>query len=179
MQKPSHVIEIFLQPGELWFGDHTTRIRTILGSCVAVTLWHPRRRIGGMCHFMLPSRRRPPGADPDGRYADEAMELLLRDIRQVHARPEEFEAKLFGGGRMFHHADCEGRGCPTLQVHDRNVAVGHELVAMHGFKFKADHLGGHGHRQVILDVWSGHVWLRHTPLSPATHCAHIESGAPQ
>ena len=50
MKKPQSVIEIFLQPGELWFGDEQTRIRTILGSCVAVTLWHPGRRIGGMCH---------------------------------------------------------------------------------------------------------------------------------
>ena len=23
------------------------------------------------------------------------------------------------------------------------------------------HLGGTGHRQVVLDVWSGDVWVRH------------------
>lgn len=173
MHKPPHVMEIFLQPGDLWFGDHNTRIRTILGSCVAVTLWHPTRLIGGMCHYMLPSRVRPPGSAPDGRYADEAMEALLNDIRKLHARPEEFEAKLFGGGRMFHHAFCDGKKCGN-QVQERNVSSGRELVAGYGFKVKGEHLGGHGHRQVIFDIWSGHVWMKHTPLAPAQRCPVVE-----
>ncbi len=169
MLKPPHVIEIFLQPGELWFGDKTTRIRTLLGSCVTVTLWHPKRLIGGMCHFMLPSRVRPPGSAPDGRYADEALEALVQDVRKSHARPEEFEAKLFGGGRMFHPLYCESGSVDRFQVHDRNVSAAQELVSAHGFQLKAEHLGGHGHRQVIFDIWSGHVWMKHTPLAATAH----------
>ncbi len=49
-------MEVFLQPGELYFGDGRTRVRTLLGSCVAIAVWHPRLRIGGLCHYMLPSR---------------------------------------------------------------------------------------------------------------------------
>ena len=55
---PEDALEIFIRPGEFYFGDGNTRIRTILGSCVAVTLWHPERHIGGMCHYMLPRRPR-------------------------------------------------------------------------------------------------------------------------
>ena len=51
-----NVIEIFLQPGDFYFGDRDTRIRTLLGSCVSITMWHPRLHVGGMCHFMLPER---------------------------------------------------------------------------------------------------------------------------
>jgi chemotaxis protein CheD len=163
MRKPPHVIEIFLQPGEWWFGDEHTRIRTILGSCVAVTLWHAQRRIGGMCHFMLPSRARPQGSGPDGRYGDEAIEALSGEIRHNRAHPREFEAKLFGGGRMFHYAGRTGKPSPR-QVHDRNVSAAHELMSRCGFTVKAEHLGGHGHRQVIFDIWSGHAWVKHTPL---------------
>ena len=43
-----------LQPGELIFGRGRGTIQTLLGSCVAVTLWHPQRRLSGMCHFVLP-----------------------------------------------------------------------------------------------------------------------------
>src|SRR5439155_18563598 len=50
MRKPTAYLEIFLQPGEWYFGDADTRIRTLLGSCVAITMWHPRRCLGGMCH---------------------------------------------------------------------------------------------------------------------------------
>jgi len=180
MKKPPHVMEIFLQPGDCWFGDERTRIRTLLGSCVAITLWHPQRRIGGMCHFMLPSRSRPAGAAADGRYADEAMEVLLREIHQAGTAPREFEAKLFGGGRMFHHPYCDGKPCYAMQVHDRNVSAGQSLVACHGFRLKAEHLGGQGHRQVIFDIWSGHVWMKHTPLPAALRCkASVLHGRPE
>jgi chemotaxis protein CheD len=74
MHKPVHVIEIFLQPGDLYFGDRDNRIRTVLGSCVSLTFWNPNLLVGGMCHYMLPSRsqeRRMSGDLPlDGRYAD-------------------------------------------------------------------------------------------------------------
>jgi chemotaxis protein CheD len=168
LKKPAHVIEIFLQPGELWFGDEHTRIRTVLGSCVAVTLWHPRRRIGGMCHYMLPSRVR--GTRPlDGRYGDEALDMLTREIKAAHGYPHEYEAKLFGGGRMFQRAlDIATSG---VQVSDRNIAAGRELVRRHGFILKAEQMGGHGHRQVVFDIWSGHAWVRHAPLPNHGHCS--------
>jgi len=56
MADPDGILEIFLGPGDLFFGDRDTRIRTLLGSCVAVTLWHPRAKLGGMCHFVVPTR---------------------------------------------------------------------------------------------------------------------------
>ena len=40
------LIDIFLQPGEYFVGDADYQIRTMLGSCVSMTLWHPGKRIG-------------------------------------------------------------------------------------------------------------------------------------
>jgi len=152
--------EKFLQPGELWFGKDIKRIRTILGSCVALTLWHPGYRIGGMCHYMLPDRSMLDQGDarPDGRYATEAFEMLAEKIRISGTRPDEYEAKLFGGGKMFNLA--EG----TVGVPDKNVSAARLLVARHGFKVFAEHLGGSGHRHVILDTNDGQTWLKYSPL---------------
>ena len=55
-----------LMPGQLHFGGHAATLRTLLGSCLAVTLWHPERRLGGMCHFLLPSRQRKEDEPLDG-----------------------------------------------------------------------------------------------------------------
>lgn len=153
------VIDIFLQPGEVYFGDAETRIRTVLGSCVAVTLWHPHRRIGGMCHFMLPERGRPPAGEAlDGRYGDEALELLLREIRHHHGRPADYQVKVFGGGNMF----------PSTPSHTHVGRRNHEFALEHlaalGLPVSNRHLAGNGHRQVIFEVWSGDVWLRHAPV---------------
>ncbi len=123
-----------------------------------------------MCHYMLPDRPRRGAGDPDGRYADEAVQLLLREVRKMGTRPQEYQAKLFGGGSMFGVRYCEGKSCWGGDVHERNVAAGRDLVARHGFKLTAEHLGGFGHRQVVFDIWSGHAWLKHTPLDPDARC---------
>jgi len=41
MSQTTLALEIFLHQGEVYFGDRDTRIRTVLGSCVAITMWHP------------------------------------------------------------------------------------------------------------------------------------------
>jgi len=169
VNKPGHVLEIYLQPGELWFGDRNTRVRTLLGSCVALTLWHPQHLIGGMCHFMLPGRAGKQAQPLDGRYADEAVDLLLAEIRKNGTQSADYEAKLFGGGCMFHHPFCDGVAC-VGQVPDRNIAAARALVARHGFRFKAEHIGGQGHRQLIFDIWSGQAWMKHTPLPAEARC---------
>lgn len=168
MKTRKDVIEIFLNPGEFFFGDEDTRIRTVLGSCVAITMWHPLRKIGGMAHYLLPSRYAHPADNAlDGRYADEAMRLFLIEIRRAHLHPSEFEVKLFGGGSMFseyERPDGERRTAHMLDVPAKNVTAGRELVQRHGFKLIAEHLGGAGHRNVIFDVWSGDVWIRHRAI---------------
>lgn len=161
---PQHVIEIFLQPGDLYFGDRDTRIRTVLGSCVSVTFWHPELRVGGMCHYMLPNRSRDKrGAKApalDGRYADEAIQMLIREIDAAGAPHDEYQVKLFGGGNMF-----PDRSRAVNHVGQKNVEMARSLVARHGFNCVAAHLGGAGHRNVIFDIWSGHVWVKHAVIA--------------
>ena len=173
-----NTIEIFLQPGEFWFGDRDTRIRTLLGSCVSITMWHPRLRIGGMCHFMLPERGARAHADGlDGRYAGDAIELFLRELRAAHTRPQDYQVKLFGGGRMFrsrHAAD----GPAALDVGTRNVEAARTLLRTHGFRVRAAHVEGEGHRNLIFDIGSGEVWLRHVaPAAASAAVVHGEDGA--
>ena len=55
MRMPDGVVEIFLQPGEWYFGDRHTRIRTVLGSCVSAVFWHPDRLDPAHRHHCLPS----------------------------------------------------------------------------------------------------------------------------
>lgn len=155
---PADVLDIFLQPGEFYFGEEKTRIRTLLGSCVAVTLWHPKMHIGGMCHYMLPNRPHRKKDEPlDGRYADEVLEMFMRELRRSHTRPADYQMKIFGGGRMFSVAQKARR---HVDISDRNIETGRQLILKHGFKIAAEDLGGEGHRNVILDLWSGDVWLK-------------------
>lgn len=160
MHKPDQIIEIFLQPGELYFGDRATRIRTVLGSCVSLVFWHPHLLVGGMFHFMLPGRMREKPVDLDGRYADEAVELMLREMRASNTRPVDYQVKMFGGGNMF--PDIARTG--ISHVGSKNVTAARELIRMHGFDCVSEHVEGAGHRNLVFDVWSGIVSVKHRSL---------------
>lgn len=146
--------EIFLQPGEWYVGEAGLRLRTTLGSCVAITLWHARRRIGAMCHYML-HRRHGPAPAPDGRYADEAMQLMARELLGLGVDPRTCEAKLFGGASMTAAFEGEPRSVAVA-----NVAAARQLARHHGLRVRGEHLGGRQYRQLIFDIDSGDVWLR-------------------
>jgi chemotaxis protein CheD len=154
-------IDIFLQPGEVFMGDSETRIRTLLGSCVAITWWHPHRHIGVMCHYLLPQRPRtkPRGKDlPDGRYADEAFELVMHYIQAAGTLPAEYQVKMFGGGQMLANS---AKGLPP--VGDRNIEFGKQWLAEHGFRLSREHLAGQGHRHIVFDIANGDVWVAFQP----------------
>lgn len=146
-------IDIFLHPGEWYFGDEHTRIRTLLGSCVAVTLWHPAHKVGGMCHFMLPGNHRH-AAGLNARYGTDALALLVAEIHKYGCRPSDYEAKLFGGASMF------GLGPEANSVASRNIAMAEDLVQLHGLNVVARSLGGNVYRQLIFDLGQGDVWVR-------------------
>jgi chemotaxis protein CheD len=166
---PSGAKEIFLQPGEFHFGDEKTRIRTLLGSCIAIVLWQPRLRIGGMCHFMLPSRSQSASrAKLDGRYGEDAMQMFMRELKRTATSPGEYRTRLIGAGRMFHQA---GNVPLAIDICARNMEAARQLVVQHGFGLHAEDLGGRGHRSVIFDVWSGDVWLKQVPLQPGRAAA--------
>ena len=151
------LIDVFLQPGDLFVGDEGFRIRTILGSCVSITLWHPVKRMGGMSHFLLPTRGTPVSEDQlDGRYGDEALHLIMRELRQAGISPLACQAKVFGGGNMFPGHMKEGAGL----VGQRNGEAARQMLRSAGLQIVSESLFGTGHRQIVFDIRNGHVWSR-------------------
>lgn len=158
IEAPADVIDIFLQPGDFYFGDSNTRIRTLLGSCVAITIWHPLLHIGGMCHYMLPRRPRHKADDVlDGRYAEDVMQLFMHELKRSKTKPSEYKAKLFGGGNMFSNTK---KPSGHTSISSQNIDFGRILMTQYGFKVHAECMGGEGHRNIVFDIWSGDVWVR-------------------
>jgi chemotaxis protein CheD len=145
--------ETYLGIGQVFFGEGHQRVSTLLGSCVAITLWHPQRHLGGMCHFMLPHRPGGSLTQPDGRYANEAFALLERSIASYSTRITEYEAKLFGGGTMFPDLD------DPIRISYDNIIAARRLLRARSVPLKSEHVGGTGHRRLHFDTWTGEVWL--------------------
>lgn len=169
MKKPDHVIDIFLQPGDFYFGGQDTRIRTLLGSCVSIVMWHPKRLIGGMCHYMLSTRNAKSISRLDGRYGDEAIMMFFREALRSGTNPNDYVVKIFGGGNMFvnakTHVPCIDSPCADVidtcrNVSCKNIIKGVSILEELGFSITSRDLGGIHSRNIIFDVWIGDVWMR-------------------
>jgi chemotaxis protein CheD len=153
------VIDVFLMPGGHFVGDARHRIRTLLGSCVSITLWHPWRRVGAMSHFLLTVGENEQVVHLSGRYCEGALELMLTDLRKLGINPEECQAKIFGGGMMFPNIERDD----AKNIGRRNGETAERLLRMHNIPVVSESLFGVGHRHIIFNVKTGDVWVRVGP----------------
>jgi chemotaxis protein CheD len=145
---------LVLMPGQMHFGSGASVLQTLLGSCVAVTLWHPQRRLGGMCHYLLPSRTRK-GEPADGRFGDEALETMVQMLRRLGTAPADYHAHLYGG------ADTMPEGTAlSFNVGERNIEQGWSLIDSYGFQLQGVDVGEDVPRTVTLDLRNGEVGVR-------------------
>ncbi len=155
--------KVFLHPGEFSFAGTGVHLHTLLGSCVSITLWHPQKKIGGMCHFTLPGHPRVKSLNgtPNGRYAEGAMALFKQEIAKYKTRITDYEAKIFGGGNMMRS---EGQ-CVEDTVGTKNSVAAMQLLMQEGVAIQVAHVGEFGHRRIVFDISTGEVWVKHQPRS--------------
>lgn len=112
-----------LLPGEYLVRTAPCLIATIVGSCVAVTLFNRVLRIGGMNHYLLPDTppQAPPPPEP-GRYGDVAIPALLKVLLRHDPDPAHLEAMIFGGGRVM-------EAITGFQIGEKNAAIARRLLA--------------------------------------------------
>lgn len=146
----------FLLPGDYFFGEFSGRIVTLLGSCVAVTLWHPQRRLAAVSHFLLPRGQRFDMQDT--HYGEAVFTQLIQDMRRWGTQPGEYRKGLFGGGSQI--APKPGSG---LQVAASNVRFAHEQFQRLGWRIDQEQLGGRVYRRLSLDASDGRILCQ--PLS--------------
>ncbi len=148
--------DIFLHPGDLRFAGAGARIRTLLGSCLAIVMWHPVLRIGGMSHCLLPSRSAGDRGFPlDGRYVDEALPLLLAAAARHDTDPADYHIKLFGGSTMI----AALHDAKHASIGDLNIRQALLRLSLLDLPVAARDLGGIGYRSVVFEVGSGDVWV--------------------
>jgi chemotaxis protein CheD len=124
-----------------------------LGSCVAVALYDPLVRIGGMAHVLLPAP--PPGTSEPvaGRYAETAVPLLVARMEEAGADRGRLVARLAGGGAMFAALGAPG----TIHMGDRNVLAVREALSAAGVPISGEWVGGEFGRSLVFDLASGRL----------------------
>lgn len=149
----SHTDNIYLKPGEVFISKGPTLVSTVLGSCVAVTLFSPARRCGAICHAMLPENI---GTENDLRYVDAALQHIYAQLVR-RGNITDLVVKLFGGAKVL---DVGEVSSSRLTIGDQNILKAEEILAELGFTISARDTGGLRGRKLFFCTRSGDVYLR-------------------
>jgi chemotaxis protein CheD len=84
-------------PGEIYVTKEDEHISTLLGSCISVCMRDKLTGVGGMNHFMLPTKPTH-NARSDENYGMYAIELLINGIIKNGGKRHNLECRIFGGG---------------------------------------------------------------------------------
>lgn len=151
-----------IHPGA-WAIEPERPLSTLLGSCVAVCLFDPVARIGGLNHFMLPNIRRSNNDDVDtllsGSYA---MESLLNALLMKGAKKIRLQAKAFGGGTIINTSG------EALSIGLRNANFTREWLERESIPLLASDFLGPWSRKVLFLPNTGDAFSRRMVTNMAT-----------
>lgn len=152
---------IYLKPGELAVAERPALVSTVLGSCVAVTLFSPRLGVGAICHAMLPVA----AAGQHGfKFVDTSLAHMLGSFERLGVTKRELVAKLFGGADMFEAV----RPSNTPTVGWQNVLAAKSILQREGLHLSASDTGGQQGRKLLFYSHTGEVLLKRlAPTKPA------------
>ena len=131
-----------------------------LGSCVAVCLWEPSAKVGGILHFMLPDARLnselarlQPAA-----FADTGIPLLFRAAYELGAQKKRCMVRLVGGAEI-------AAGLPEgsesiFDVGRRNVLAARGVLWRNGILVNGELVGGTAARTIMMTVADGRVVIK-------------------
>lgn len=149
----SHTHCVYLKPGEVLITCKPVLVSTVLGSCVAVTMFSPRSGFGAICHAMLPDNV---GRGADLRYVDTALHHLY-SCAVENGVGNDLVVKLFGGAQVL---DIGERAVGRLTVGDQNVARAEAVLSDLGLVVAVRDTGGLRGRKLFFCTRSGDVYVR-------------------
>ncbi len=126
-----------------------------LGSCVGVTLYSQRTKVGGLAHIMMPDSNRARFSNGNGReylakYADTSIDLMIDEMKDLGASRPTLVAKIAGGAHMF---KCNGNG--NMKIGDENVLAVKDKLDDLRIELIAEDTGEDYGRTLEFDVCTG------------------------
>lgn len=122
-----------------------------LGSCIALAVWDPRARVGGLAHFMLPSG--PANSGSPVKFIDTGLDTFLRALEAQGAVLNRSTLKAAGAAAML----TVGGG---LAIGKRNAETMQSSLTERGLGLTAASLGGNVGRTVQLEVADGRFLIK-------------------
>lgn len=147
----------YLHPGNLFVHTSPHIVTTILGSCVAVCLWDPINKFGGINHYMLPLWNGE--GLPVPRFGNVAIKKLIEKMEQLGSNKKHLKAKVFGGATI--HETSSG----LLNVGSRNIVIAEDILAEERIPIISSDMGGVRGRRLLFNTGTGSAKMRYIKKS--------------
>jgi chemotaxis protein CheD len=157
--------EIIVRVADLRVGKaHDVLVTVGLGSCVAILLYDPDTRVGGLAHILLPSQALSRTDQNAAKFPQTAIPHLLDLMAREGASPRRVTGRLAGGASMFASLAAPG----TIQMGERNIVACRQVLHAQGIPLVGEAVGGDYGRTVKLRTSDGQVEV-HT-VAHGVHC---------
>jgi chemotaxis protein CheD len=134
----------FLYPAAIFASKTPHLVTTILGSCVAVCLYDPVVKIGGINHFMLPLWNGQGLASP--KYGNIAIEKLIEKMSSLGCEPTRLQAKVFGGGEVIQS------NVSQFNIGERNIRIAYDMLEEYKIPIVGQSVGGKYGRKILFNT---------------------------
>lgn len=168
----------YLKAGELFILEQPAMISTVLGSCIAVTLFNKRLGFAGICHALLPQCKRKnikkkieDLLDNEChkcleafKYADCSVFMMAEAFSRFGVTASETEVRLFGGARMMYSPDSRDA---KYSVGRQNIDAARMVLDYYHLTLASSDVGGAAGRKITFNTRTGEVvqqFLKHTNL---------------
>jgi chemotaxis protein CheD len=153
--------DFYLKPGEVILSDKAAIVSTVLGSCISVTLFNQRLKIGAICHNLLPickDKHLCSDNCPEAfRYVECTIGRMLKEFSSLGIAEREIEVKLFGGAAMF---NLDRIANSAKNVGRQNIETALKILDEYSIKLAASDTGGSQGRKIIFYTHTGEVCLK-------------------
>lgn len=164
-------VHLYLKPGEISIIERPAIITTILGSCIAVTLFNKRLGMAAISHALLPHCKRHVYKNYAGdllnedcakcpeayRYVDCSVSMMIEAFSRSGIAASETQVQLFGGAKMI-ASPKQSAGIKPVGL--QNLIAAKKVIADHGLTIHCCDVGGTAGRKISFNTKTGIVVLR-------------------
>ena len=142
---------------DLNIAKYPDRLMTLgLGSCIGIVLYDPAVKVGGMAHIMLPDSTQIKNNSNVAKFADTAVDVLIKKMTNIGASKSRLVAKIAGGAQMFDFKQTSD----VMRVGYRNDIASREVLEKLRIPLLAHDTGENYGRTIELHTDTGMLAVR-------------------
>lgn len=126
-----------------------------LGSCVAISVYDPLAKVGGLLHYMLPNSilDEKKAKENPAMFADTGIPLLFKACYALGAEKRRMIVKVAGGASILDDTN-------FFRIGQKNIMAMRKIFWENNIMITAEDTGATHNRTVRLDIATGKTFVR-------------------